>query len=214
MEHWRGNGFPGTPRRHSILHAIEQHDNGWQELDAVPMLDGNGRILDFISAPDDVKRRVWPRGIERLAAVPYAAALVAQHALHIYRRHRPDRPWAGFFAELTGLRNEYIRRANVSADDLLREYFFLRIGDLVSLTFCNGWTGRQTDDSGSDYELRLEDTRLTISPDPFDGTAVPLEIAARELPQRTFGSAEQARDEFSRAPRVTLRGMAVGRDPA
>ena len=48
--------------------------------------------------------------------------------------------------------------------------------------FCNGWTASQLDDSGSGYTIRLEGTRLTIAPDPFEGREVPLEITARELP--------------------------------
>lgn len=214
MEQWRADGFPRAARRHSILHAITQHDNGWQELDCAPILDADGRLLDFIAVPDDVKRSVWPRGAERLASTPHAAALVAQHGLHIYRRHRHDAPWASFFAEVTGLRDEYARHASISVEELLREYFFLRIGDLVSLTFCNGWTNRQIDDSGSGYEMQLQGTRLMISPDPLDGREIPLEIAAREVPDRAFASADEAKTAFSRARSVTVKGMAIGRNPA
>lgn len=49
------------------------------EVDAAPLVDETtGRILDFIHAPDEVKRGVWPRAVERLRTMPYAAALVAQ----------------------------------------------------------------------------------------------------------------------------------------
>jgi uncharacterized protein DUF3891 len=213
MEHWRADGFPDAARRQSILHAIQQHDNGWQELDSAPILDPEGLVLDFIAAPDGSKRGVWPRGVHRLASTPHAAALVAQHGLHIYRRHRKDLPWASFFTELTRLRDEYVHRARVSIEELLRDYFFLRIGDLVSLTFCNGWAEPQTDDSGSGYEMQLEGTRLTISPDPFEGSGVPLEITARALPTRIFVSAEEATSAYAHAPSVILKGMAVGANP-
>ena len=214
MEHWRADDFPRAARRQSILDAIDRHDNGWQELDEAPIVDANGRILDFISAPDEMKRGVWPRGVERLANRPHVAALVAQHGLHIYRRHRSDSSWAAFFAELTTLRDASARQADVSNEELRRDYFFLRIGDLISLTFCNGWTDKQTDDSGSGYEMQLAGNRLAISPDPLDGREVPLEIVARELPDGVFHTQDTATAAFARAPRVILRGMAVGGNPA
>ena len=167
-------------------------------------------MLDFIAAPDDVRRSVWPRGVDRLAASPYAAALVAQHALHIYRRYRDNPGWAPFFTEMETRRDRHLQYTAFSLDDLVREYFFLRIGDLVSLTFCNGWTDGQLDDSGSGYAIRLEGTRLTIAPDPFEGRDVPLEITARELPDGTFRSADEARDAWSKAPQVLVQGVASG----
>ena len=71
MERWQTGGLPGEPRRASILHAIEEHDNGWREIDAAPVLDGaTGRVLDFITIPADTRQAVWPRGVGRLAADP------------------------------------------------------------------------------------------------------------------------------------------------
>ena len=37
-------------RRASILLAVEEHDNGWRELDAAPTVNpANGQIFDFVS---------------------------------------------------------------------------------------------------------------------------------------------------------------------
>jgi hypothetical protein len=213
MDHWRAGGFSGASRRDSILSAIEQHDHGWLEVDAAPLVDlETGRLLDFVAAPGDIKRAIWPRGVERLAAAPHAAALVAQHALHIYRRYRTEPDWASFFAGMESARDRHLRNAGaIAIDDLMRDYLFLRIGDLMSLTFCNGWTETQTDDAGVGYEMRLDVTRLVVTPDPFDGREVPLEVAARELPARPFRSAADARNAFAAAPTVMLRGAAHGR---
>src|SRR5262245_40397854 len=83
MRQWRRERMPDGERGAAVLTAIEQHDNGWTELDSAPIVDpGSGRVLDFITISDDVKRSVWPTGTERLASTPYAAALVSQHALH------------------------------------------------------------------------------------------------------------------------------------
>ena len=48
MQHWVANGLPDHPHRSSILHAIAEHDNGWQEVDAAPLVDAAGRIADFV----------------------------------------------------------------------------------------------------------------------------------------------------------------------
>ena len=88
-------------RRDAILHAVAEHDNGWAEEDAAPRVDpATGQIFDFVSAPAGIRQAVWPRGIARLADDPWAAALVAQHAITIYDRFRPREPWRPFFAEM------------------------------------------------------------------------------------------------------------------
>ena len=183
MQHWTADGLPASPRRSEILLAVAEHDNGWREVDASPLLDpATGHVLDFITAPGDVKRGVWPRGVARLAGTPFAAALVAQHALHVYRRYRGEPDWARHFAEMEEARAHHLAAAPaLTLDDLLADYFFVRIGDLASLAFCNAWTDPQTDDSGSGYSVRLEDDRLIVAPDPFDGRTIPIEVPARAV---------------------------------
>src|SRR5688572_19790310 len=133
MREWRAGGLPDAAERSAILLAVEQHDNGWSEPDASPIVEENtGRILDFISAPDPIRRTVWPRGVARLADTPYAAALVAQHALTIYRRYRADAAWLPFFREMEALRDEHLRRSGRAPDGLARDYPFVRGGDLLS----------------------------------------------------------------------------------
>jgi hypothetical protein len=211
MRGWRTGGLLDSPRLPSIMFAIEQHDNGWSEADATPLVDEKtGDVVDFVAAPAEIRRALWPRGADRLASTPYAAALVAQHAVHIYRRYRNNPDWAQFFIDMEARRDRYREQAAASPDELMREYFFLRIGDLASLTFCSGWTDVQTDDSGSGYTIRLDGPRLTIAPDPFDGREVRLEIAARELPRRAFRSVSEAREAFMGAKTTVIAGRASG----
>jgi hypothetical protein len=209
MRHWQADGLRDSPRRESILFALQEHDNGWAEVDAAPIVDGSGRIFDFINAPDEVRRGVWPRGVERLATTPYAASLVAQHALHIYRRYQTDREWAPFFVMMQAARDRHVAAAmNVTLEDLLRDYFFLRIGDLASLTFCNGWTEPPADEFA--YAIHLDGLHLVVKPDPFAGAVMPIEISGREVANRAFASPEDARTAFSTARIVTLNGVVSG----
>jgi hypothetical protein len=211
MRQWRADGLPDDPARTSILLAVAEHDNGWREVDSAPIVDDReSRILDFVNTPDPIKMEVWPRGVERLAATPHAAALVAQHALHIYRRHRGAAPWTGFFSAIETARDRCLHEAGLTLERIQREYFFVRIGDLASLAFCNGWTDVQHDDSGSGYAIRLVGTRLTVTPDPFEGCEVPVEISARELPNRPFRSAAEAEEAFVTARTVLVEGFVSG----
>lgn len=209
MRRWRRDGLDTSPRREAILLAVAEHDNGWREVDATPLVEpDSGRLLDFISAPNDVRRGVWPRGVARLAGAPYAAALVAQHALHIYRRYGDDPAWRPFFTELTAARDQHLYVSGESLAQLCADYRFVRLGDLASLAFCNAWTEPQSDAMG--YTIRFDGARLGVSPDPFDGAAFAIAVRGRSMPDTLFASAQAASDRFARAPVVEAVGIVSG----
>jgi uncharacterized protein DUF3891 len=207
---WRRDGFPDAPRRETVLLATRDHDNGWEAEDRTPTIEPvTGKILDFVEISPDVKRRVWPRAIDRLKHHPYAAALVAEHAITVYDRYRLEPSWHAWFAQIEAAgASALAMAAPLTRDDIRRDYPFVRLGDLASLTFCNRWIAHQR---FGDYQMSLEaDTRLVIHPDPFDGATVPLTIAGRCLPARPFTSADEASEAYAAAPPVTLHGTAVG----
>jgi hypothetical protein len=209
MQHWAAAGLRVSPRRAEIMLAVAEHDNGWREVDAAPIVDAaTGRILDFITAPGDVRRGVWPRGVERLAGTPYAAALVAQHALHIYARYRADPDWQAFFREMESARDRQLRRAAVSLEELLCDYLFVRAGDVISLAFCNDWRDEQ--DAGGACRVRLQDGVVVVTPDPFAGTSFSIDVAAVEVPDTRFASAAEALERVERGRPRLLTGMVRG----
>lgn len=196
-------------RRTIILHAIDEHDNGWAEEDIAPRVNPQtGAIFDFVSAPADVRHAVWPRGVARLADDPWAAALVAQHALVIYHRFRDDAAWAAFFAAMQTLRDEMVEAAGWALDDLLSDYRFVRLADLTSLAFCTGWEGEQ---HFGEWTVRLTGTRV-ITPDVFGGVEIAIAIIAKEIPNQLYRSATALRDAIARAHTVTLHGSVIGLD--
>jgi hypothetical protein len=202
MSHW--TALADHPRRAPILLAVAEHDNGWQEPDAAPLIDpASGRVADFMTAPIAVRQGVWPRAVARLASDPWAAGLVAQHAAFVYSRFRGDPAWAGFFAEMEASRDAHVRAGSRRLDELFEDYAFVRLGDLISLTFCAGWTDEQ-DHAG--YRVRRDGAHLTVTPDPFDRRTIAFDIQARELPDRRFDSDEDLRRTLAAAPVVTLNG--------
>ncbi len=207
MERWVP--LYGADRRASILNAVEQHDNGWRELDAEPLRDpATGRVFDFITIPVPLRQAVWPRGVGRLAqSDPWAGALVAHHAATIYDRFRLDEDWHAFFAEMEATRDRLLEVSGGSRSDLYHDYRFLRLGDLASLAFCTRTGETLTYD---EWSFRLEGDRLVVSPDPFDGRERPIAVHARAIPDVPFESDTAYRAAWLSAPAVTVRAVASG----
>jgi len=209
MEH--SVALAAHPRRASVLLAVAEHDNGWSEPDAAPLIDpATGVPLDFISAPNVVRQGVWPRGVARLAGNPWAAALVAQHAIVIFNRYRSDPAWTQFFVEMETMRRELVQASELLLPELLADYWFLGLGDLISLTFCNGWTDVQQFDP---WSVRLSGSQVSVWPDPFDGSAIPIAIEAREIPRRAFRSNAELRAELATACITAVQGVVTSSPP-
>jgi hypothetical protein len=212
MERWTADGLPESPRRESILRAVGRHDNGWEPVDAAPIVLAGGRIADFVVAPGEVRRGVWPRGVASLENDPWAAALVAQHAGFVYSRFEGDPEWAPFFEQMKALREQHRARVGLDADTLRRDYDFVRLGDLISLVFCNPWTDRH---EHGGYAIAGDGSNLTVDPDPFGGARIAFEIRARKLPDRRYADAADAAREWEQATLVTVSGTVAGsKDPA
>jgi hypothetical protein len=196
-------------RRDAILHAIGEHDNGWSEEDTAPTVNpGTGDIVDFVSAPLSMRHAVWPRGVARLADDPWAAALVAQHALTVYDRARSDAEWTSFFADMEAARGAMLRASGMPLDDLVADYAFVRLADLISLTFCTGWTDEQRFGA---WTVQLSGVRVIVAPDAFGGATVPIEVQAREVRRQPFRSDAELRNALSQASTTTLRGEVAGK---
>ena len=200
------------PRRHSILLAIGQHDNGWADEDAAPSVNpAAGSIVDFVGAPLSVRHAVWPRAVARLAADPWAAALVAQHAITVYDRFRPEREWAPFFSEMEASRDAILRASDLSLEDLAGDYPFLRLGDLISLAFC---TGATEEHRFGEWTIQLTGSRVFVAPDIFADAQISVEIAAKEIPNQRFHTDAELGSALAGAKPVILRGEIAGRGTA
>ncbi|HUE88106.1 MAG TPA: DUF3891 family protein [Vicinamibacterales bacterium] len=207
MERWAP--LHGAARRQPILLAVEEHDNGWHEPDTQPSVDPEtGRVFDFMTIPAPVKQAVWPRGVARLASQDlWAAALVAEHALIIYARFRTNPAWNEFFETLTATRNTLVRRSGQSQPQLEHDYGYVRIGDLLSLVFCNECQEEQTYDR---WQIRLQGATVMVTPDGFAGRELPIAVTAREIPDVVYASDAALQDAIRMAPRVTLHGIVSG----
>lgn len=198
----------GHSRREAILLAIGEHDNGWAEADAAPPVDPeNGAPLDFVHAPAAVRQGVWPRGVARLSQDPWTAALVAHHAVAVYDRYRSDAEWNAFFQQMESLRDALVSRAAAALTDLLADYRFLRLGDLISLVFCTGWNEVQRH---GPWTVSRNGDVVTVSPGVFDTNAVSVSIPAKRLPAVPYRTDSDLGAALHVAPVTTLRGEITG----
>jgi hypothetical protein len=169
-----------------------------------------GQVVDFVNAPAEVRQRVWPRGVARVADDPWAAALVAQHAVVVYDRFHSDPEWVLFFARMTGLRDEMMGASGGTLDDLALDYTFVRLADLISLTFCTGWTDEQ---GFGGWTVHLSGASVVVAPDPFDGAVIPLEITAKVIRHERYVSDHALRAALSEAESTMVRGVVIGSRP-
>lgn len=198
----------GHPRRDAILLAVAEHDNGWAEEDAAPIVNpATGFPADFITVPVAVRHRVWSRAIQRLARHPWSAALVAEHALIIYDRFRVEDGWTLFFSGLEASRDQMIRASGLTSTELMSDYVFVRLGDLISLLFCMGVLQPQ---HIGDWSVHVTGDRVVVAPDPFGGRSIPIEVTAREIPDRIFESDDELRACVRAGREVIVSGVVSG----
>lgn len=196
----------GHPRRDAVLHAIGAHDDGWAEGDALPEIDPQtGGVMDFINAPVAVRQGVWPRTIAGLATDPWAAALVANHALFAYQRFSDDPEWSEYFRQMEDSRAEMLRRGDGTLAELEADYAFLRLGDLISLAFCTGSTTAQ---HFREWTVQLTGPRVAVTPDIFGAAPVTFEVMARAV-QPPFASSDELRAALGRSVVAILQGEAA-----
>ena len=192
------------PRRSSSRRACREHDGGWIEVDAEPTVNpARRRPFDYVSAPVLTRQGVWPRAIARLADDPWAAALVAHHAVTVYDRFRADPEWTAFFASMSARRDELVRTRGLTHDEVLTDYPFVRLADLISLTFCVGWTEEMRIEP---WTVRGRDAHVVVTPDAFDRKTVSFEVDCRTIPDRDYLSDVELRSVLGQATRQRIVG--------
>jgi hypothetical protein len=82
----------------------------------------------------------WRRSPYRVRARRLQIRRGAHEVARVYSRYAEHPEWRTFFADVTAARDAHLRAAGAdSLEDFLRDYRYVRIGDLASLAFCNNW---------------------------------------------------------------------------
>jgi hypothetical protein len=206
MDHWPALAV--SPRRDEVLLAIGEHDCGWAEADAAPMLDAEtGGVVDFVHAPLSVRQAAMPAAVARLGDVPWAAALIAQHGVTVYDRFRPQPEWAAYFAGLEQSRDQRLHETGRAAHLLLEDYAWLRLADLISLTFCAGW---ETVQRYAHWSVARTGARVLVT-GAEQALRLPLRVEAVRLAKAVYRTDAELRRAWAASPRVVVEGEVVAR---
>lgn len=201
------DGFATNPRRAEIHLAVREHDCGWHEMDRDLVFDAAlGKAHDFMSVPEPMKQSVWPKAVEQVTPKsPYAAALIAEHALFVYSANRGKPEWDTFFNAMEARRTDLLARARDPLETLLADYPFLGIADLLSLSFCHCW---ETPRERFGRSVVCEGAAVTMTPSLLPATPVPVRVRMRRIPDVSFASHVALREALDRAPAEFLTGVA------
>ena len=202
MEQW--TSLQHAERSDEILVALEQHDGGWQEPDDAPTVDPEtSTVLDFVRVPAAVRQEVWPRGWagSRTRRGPQPCRASRDHGV---RPYRTDDAWRAFFPVMERLRTRIFEVAGLPLKALVRDYVYVRLGDLLSLAFCTAAPAH----SAGPWTMTLEGARLLVRPSPF-AADVPFAITAHEIPDVPYPSDVALRAALDRAPARVLHGVVV-----
>lgn len=180
---WRGDGLPQNPRRPAILEATREHDNGWRESDSAPQVaPDTGEPYDFRTLPDDRRLELWHRGVERATVgEPYAAALIAHHAIELHRE-RTEPEWLAALTRWGELRDELSEAAGVEPATRDRDYELLRAADQLSLGLALRRVGEQPI---GELRARFADEELFLDPFPLAG-ATTFSLRHRRIDRRSY----------------------------
>lgn len=198
------------PRHDSVTLAARRHDDGWATWERSPMVDAEGKPVNFLDVHVPAHLAFYRAGIAAITDEDaYSGLLVSMHGAGIYRQRYGADPGLAltrapevqelvdaFVAEQEAAYPERSAEAGVDEEQRLADYHRLQWFDRFSLAFClRGW-----DEPGEPFELgpfRFEPVapwRARVSPWPFAASEVECSLVRRLVPK-----AEWRQEEFRQA---------------
>jgi Protein of unknown function (DUF3891) len=219
---WRAGPFGAASVSPSLEYAAGYHDQGWTEIDKRPEINGEGGPLNFTQIDEARHTEFYSAAVRDIARVDqHAAYLVSLHASGLYSRRYG---WSGLKPvdwtaigprgrELLAGEKSYRTQlvASIAPRDLefeaaWRSYMLLETFDYLSLLTCFGF-----DSSGCGPVPTLEGqwehlsvTRtgpweVQLTPFPFPGDELEVEVEAVHIDGTEFSSDEALRAKFDAA---------------
>jgi Protein of unknown function (DUF3891) len=212
-----------TPRHESLALAAERHDDGWAVWEQAPLVDAEGKPVNFLDVAVPAHLAFYRACIASVTDQDaYAGLLISMHGAGIYRQRYGRDPTLGlaraaevqdeidaFVAEQENGFAERLRATGATDDDRWRDYELLQLYDRLSLYFCMRDSAR---DEGELQGYRIEPRgpwQVRIDPFPFAGTEVELSLVRRVLPKRDWSDGDFRREFFAQQPErveITIEG--------
>lgn len=229
-EHWGNRRFARPSPRAEVLAAVLLHDSGWIDYDALPTVDEAGRPRTFDRMEVGPHLDIWRRCVHRASFFSrYSALLVASHFATLAEMKTTDLLSKGdtvaarsvqvFRAEMERLQAgwEEALSADPRYNPALRgtgreaNATILASCDRVSVQLCAGreddFTAWGLNPAGSVEELsfeRLGKSVWRVSPWPFEGERLRIQVEGRRLAEVRFDSQERLLAAIQSAPVVRL----------
>jgi hypothetical protein len=213
---WRAGPFGPDSISESLEYAAGYHDLGWTEIDRRPEIDAAGAPSNFTQIDEARHTEFYSAAVRTIALTdPYAAYLVSLHASGLYSRRYG---WSGLKpvdwtaigphgkSLLEGERHFRVELgASIAPHDLefeaaWRNYMLLETLDYLSLLTCLGFDssscGPVPTFPGRWEQLsvrRLGPFEAELSPFPFAGDRLEVEVECVHLGQSRYGSDDDLR---------------------
>lgn len=177
-----------------VVLGAQQHDVAWTAWDREPPLHADaGRACAFYEAPAGPRLAIWEDVTAEVdAQSPYAAALVAQHAINIHTRYAPPGSVPEGFVEAHVAARDALLAVLPDADAARCEADgeLVFAVDALSLTLCFGWDARDLPPvAGTTVHVAPRGTGVWVL-DPW-----PLRVEVLEVVVRTRTLTERFADE-------------------
>lgn len=205
--HWQTNQT--SNRLHETVAAISHHDDLEKEWEGDQLTEA-GAPLDFTLERENSLAQLRRLADEALYRGRWVALLISMHLCFLNQgKQDTDADIAAFIEEQYQRQYQWRHELNVSKDEAIAAYDFMRWCDRLSLILCQRQVptgGRKleiiTDHEGRSYTIFQSQTdSLAIEPWPFLTDECCVSVDACYLDQLQFDSNDALKQALHRAPR-------------
>jgi hypothetical protein len=223
---WRRPSGFDAPLWQAVIDAVEHHDDGWAESEKLPLLDDDGRPLDFKTMPTQTHTIIWRRSVTAARQRDAVTGLfVALYARRLYTGEGAahvddDRIAQQFVDELTTQIAEDIDRLSqdgqpqcvaVDPTNLQTAARLLSFFDGISLAVLGGlsWFDATEPLAFADKDSALalqyaEQGHILVDPWPFASKQVELTTRAYEVRAQRYKYPLEVAEAMSKAKPLKL----------
>ena len=224
MKFWGNQIFKNIDLGPQQMYAITNHDSGWREWDSNPRINPENHFpASFIDMYPEEQHVIWSRCFEDIPEkYSYASALIALHFSTFNNHLLSQNPGNRELIDFKNKINSHVSGIlNIDADnfgeglteEVLRGLKYIQIGDIISLTFCNGWDSVTVKDvhvdiNGNKTDLILESKdglNYTVDPYPFSVRNQVFNINGLEIEGKEFGSDTDLRTAMKNGKEVNFK---------
>lgn len=177
------------PRHDSLTVAAERHDDGWAVWEQAPLVDGDGKPVNFLAVDVRSHLAFYRAGIAAIAEQDeHAGLLVSMHGAGIYRQRYGLDPGLGLqrAAEVQADVDAFVaeQEAKFDLDEHRAEYDLLQFYDRFSLYFCmrDVENGEPAEVQGYRFEP-LGPWHVKLDPYPFVERPARFSLLRRVVPK-------------------------------